>query len=147
MSGWIQATMQQKTILASFFITDTSSVAGKEVEHSDSKKFDEDSHHTTATRYKQASSSNPEPLALAGGPLTPSTLLAHGFSLTSKPSSSNSEEDEMLMRAIALSLGENISEPASALDSTSESNSGTASKPQQQPNVLEAEKDDPNNPR
>ena len=51
------------------------------------------------------------------------------------------------MRAIALSLGENISEPASALDSTSESNSGTASKPQQQPNILEAEKDAPNNPR
>ena len=46
-----------------------------------------------------------------------------------------------------LNLGENISESASALDSTSESNSGTASKPQQQPNVLEAEKDDPNNPR
>ena len=52
------------------------------------------------------------------------------------------------MRAIALSLGENISEPASALDSTSESNSGTDSKPQQQqPNVLESEKDDPDNPR
>ena len=50
--------------------------------------------------------------------------------------------------AIALSLGENISEPASALDSTSESNSGTDSKPQQQqPNVLESEKDDPDNPR
>ena len=47
------------------------------------------------------------------------------------------------MRAI----GENISESASASDSTSQSNSGTASKPQQQPNVLEAEKDDPNNPR
>ena len=49
------------------------------------------------------------------------------------------------MRAIALSLGENISEPASASDLTSESNSSTD--PQQQPNVFEAEKDDPNNPR
>ena len=139
MSGWIQATMQQ-LFLHRFFITDTSSVAGKEVEHTDSKKFYQDS-PTTATRYKQASSSNPEPLAPAGGQLT------HGFSLTSKPSSSNSEEDEMLVRAIALSLGENNSEPLSASDSTSESNSGTASKPQQQPNVLEAGKDDSNNPR
>ena len=96
---------------------------------------------------RQASGRNLEPLAPAGAQSTPSTSLAPGFSLTSKPSSSNSEQDEMLMRAIALSLGENNSEPVSASDSTSESNSGTASKPQQQPNVLEAEKDDPNNPR
>ena len=83
----------------------------------------------------------------AGAQLTPSTSLPSGFSMTSRPSSSDSEQDKMLMRAIALSLGENISEPLSASESTSESNSGTASKPQQQPNVLEAEKDDPNNPR
>ena len=97
--------------------------------------------------FRQTSGGNPEPLAPAGAQLTPSTSLAPSFSLSSRPSSSESEQDEMLMRALALSLGENISEPASALDSTSESNSGTASKPQQQPNVLEAEKDDPNNPR
>ena len=96
-----------------------------------------------ATKYKHASSSNPTPLTPAGVHLTPSTSLAPGFSLTSKPSSSNSEQDEILMRAI----GENISESASASDSTSESYSGTASKPQQQPNVLETVKDDPNNPR
>ena len=95
----------------------------------------------------QTSGGNLEPLAPAGAQLTPSTSLAPSFSLSSRPSSSESEQDEMLMRAIALSLGENISEPASALDSTSESNSGTASKPQQQPNILEAEKDAPNNPR
>ena len=107
-------------------------------------EFDQDSPpKEDATNYKQASSSNPEPLAPAGVQLTSSTSLAPDLSLTSKPSSSNSEQDEMMMRAI----GENISESASASDSTSESNSGTASKPQQQPNVLEAEKDDPNNPR
>ena len=94
---------------------------------------------------RQTSGGNPEPLAPAGAQLTPSTSFAPDFSLSSRPSSSDSEQDEMLMRALALSLGENISEPASALDSTSESNSST--EPQQQPNVLEAEKDDPDNPR
>ena len=94
---------------------------------------------------RQASGGNPGPLALADPQLTPSTSIAPDFSLSSRPSSSNSEQDKMLMRATALSLGENISEPASALDSTSESNSST--EPQQQPNVLEAEKDAPNNPR
>ena len=87
-------------------------MAGKEVEHTDNKKFDQDS-PTTATRYKQASSSNPEPLAPAGGQLTPSTSLAPGFSLTSKPSSSNSEQDEMLIRAKSQSLGETFIDAAS----------------------------------
>ena len=94
---------------------------------------------------RRASGSNPEPLAPAGVQMTPSSSLAPG--LTSRPSSSNSEQDELMIRTKALSLGENTSEPVSASDSTSESNSGAASKPQQQPNVLEAEKDDSNNPR
>ena len=71
---------------------------------------------------EDASASNPKPLAPVGDQLTPSTSFAPDFSLSSRRSSCNSEQDEMLMRAIA-------------------------SKPQQQPNVLEAEKDDPNNPR
>ena len=96
---------------------------------------------------RQTSGGNPEPLAPAGAQLTPSTSFAPDFSLSSRRSSCDSEEDEMLMRALALSLGENISEPASASDLTSESNPGTASKPQQQPNVLEAGKDNSNNPR
>ena len=86
---------------------------------------------------RQASGSNPEPLAPAGVQITPSSSLAPG--LTSRPSSSNSEQDELMIRAKALSIGENTNEAVS--------NSGTTSEPHQLPNVLEAEKDDPNDPR
>ena len=51
---------------------------------------------------RQTSGGNPELLAPAGAQLTPSTSLAPSFSLSSRPSSSESEQDEMLMRAIAL---------------------------------------------
>ena len=70
---------------------------------------------------RQATGSNPEPLPPAGTQVMPSSSLAPGFSLTSKPSNSDSEQDE-LMRAIALSFAENITEAASASDSISESN-------------------------
>ena len=63
----------------------------------------------------QASSSNLTPQAPSG---------AHGSSLKSRPSESDGEQDE-LMRAIALSLGENISEALPPSVSTRESNSGT----------------------
>ena len=63
----------------------------------------------------QASSSNVRPKAHAG---------AHGSSLKSRPSESDGEQDE-LMKAIALSLGENISEASSPSVSTRGSNSGT----------------------
>ena len=63
----------------------------------------------------QASGSNLTPQDSAG---------AHGSSLKSRPSESDGEQDE-LMRAIALSLGENISEASSPSVSTRGSNSGT----------------------
>ena len=85
----------------------------------------------------QASSSNLIPQAPAG---------AHGSSLKSRPSESDGEQDE-LMRAIALSLGENISEAASSSVSTRGSNSGTTNKPPQQPNELKAKEDDLHRPR
>ena len=67
----------------------------------------------------QASCSNVRPKAHSG---------AHGSSLKSRPSESDGEQDE-LMRAIALSLGENISEASSPSVSTRGSNSGTTNKP------------------
>ena len=69
---------------------------------------------------RQTSGGNPEPLAPAGAQLTPLTSLAPGFTLTSRPPSSDSEQDEMLMRAIALSLGKNVTEPVSTQDSSIE---------------------------
>ena len=48
---------------------------------------------------RHTSGGNPEPLAPAGAQLTPLTSLAPGLSLSSRPSSSDSEQDEMLMRA------------------------------------------------
>ena len=85
----------------------------------------------------QASSSNLTPQAPAG---------AHGSSLKSRPSESDGEQDE-LMRAIALSLGENISETASTSESTGGFNSGTTNKPHKQPIVLEVKEDDLQRPR
>ena len=68
-----------------FLITDTSTGAGKDVEHTKSKKFYQDSPITPkdATKYKQASSSNKKPLA-------------PGFSMTSRPSSSESKHDKLM---------------------------------------------------
>ena len=77
-------------------------------------EFDQDSPpKEDATNYKQASSSNPKPLAPAGSQLTPSSSLAPGFSLTSRPSSSDSEQDEMLISAKSQSLGETFIDAAS----------------------------------
>ena len=86
---------------------------------------------------RQVTGRNPEPLAPAGAQLTPSSSLAPG--LTSRPSNSSSEQDELMIRAKALSIGENTNEAVSK--------SGTTSQPHQLPNVLEAEKDDLNDPR
>ena len=86
---------------------------------------------------RQAAGRNPEPLILSGAQLTPSSSLAPG--LTSRPSSSNSEQDELMIRAKALSLGENTNEAVFK--------SGNTSELHQLPNVLEAEKDDLNDPR
>ena len=78
----------------------------------------------------------------SGSNLTPQTpASAHGSILKSRPSESEHEEEE-LMRAIALSLGENIPEAASPSVSIRRSNSGTTNKPPKQPVVLEAKKDD-----
>ena len=79
--------------------------------------------------------------------MTPSDSLVTGFNLSSRPSNRDSEQDELMMKAKAPSLCKNISEAASALGLTSESNSSTTSKPHQHPNILKAEKDDLNNPR
>ena len=111
MFNWTLSSLPVIYFFHRFLITDTSSVAGKDLEHTDSKKFDQVS-PTTATKYKQASGSNPEQLAPAGVQLTPSTSLAPGFSLTSRPSS-NIEQDEMLMRAKSQSLGETFIDAAS----------------------------------
>ena len=104
-----------------FHITDSSSVAGNDGKHTNSVEFDQNSPTTSkedATKYRQASTSNPEPLALAGAQVTPSTSLELGLA----PSS---DQIELMIRS----------------ESISESNSSTANKPQQQPNLLEAEKD------
>ena len=56
---------------------------------------------------RQAAGRNPEPLILSGAQLTPSSSLAPG--LTSRPSSSNSEQDElMIMDWYEGSIGEAI---------------------------------------
>ena len=122
--------------LYNFLITDTSSVTGKDGEHTETTEFDQNSPTTPkedTTKYRQASNSNPESLAPAGTQVTPSSSTAPA------PSSSNSEQDELIIRTKALSLGENTNEAVS--------NSGTTSEPHQLPKVLKAEKDDLNDPR
>ena len=59
---------------------------------------------------------------------------------------SDGEQDE-LMRAIALSLGEDIAEATTSSISSRGSNSNTTSKPPRQPNELEAGKNDLQRPR
>ena len=85
---------------------------------------------------RQATSSNPDPppASLLLGPLAS----APGSGAPLRPSGSGGEQDE-LMRAIALSLGENITDATSST-STSETNSA-ASKPAPQPEP-EVEEDD-----
>ena len=64
----------------------------------------------------QASGSNPEPVVPVAAELAPSNSLAPGFGLTSRPSSSDSKQEE-LRRATTLSIGENTNEHASACGS------------------------------